>query len=79
MIYSDANLQELFNLCKNINIHLHLRKVFPVILVVKALDSHCMVLFKSAAWLQDQSYFSLSSRLSWLNEYQKLLGTYSKK
>ena len=32
-------------------------------------------IFKSAAWLQDRGYFSLSSCRSWLNEYEELLET----
>ena len=43
--------------------------------MVKALICQAKVRSKSAGWLQDQAYYSLSSHRSWLNEYHKLLGT----
>ena len=43
--------------------------------MAKALICQAKVRSKSAGWLQDQGYYSLSSHRSWLNEYHKLLGT----
>ena len=54
--------------------HLYLTYVFPVILVIKVLDSQSRGPgFKTTGWLQGQ--LSLFSFQAWLSEYQELLWT----
>ena len=54
--------------------HWHLTYIFPIILVVRALDSQSVNPgFKITGWLQ--GHLSLLFFRDWLNEYQELLGT----
>ena len=54
--------------------HLHSTYIFPIIVVVRVLNSQCeSPQFKTAGQLKGQ--LSLSLFWDWLNEYQELLGT----
>ena len=54
--------------------HLHLTYVFPIIVMVSALDSQFRSpQFKTIGWLKGP--LSLLSFWGWFNEYQELLGT----
>ena len=54
--------------------HWHLTYIFPIILVVRALDSQSVNPgFKITGWLQ--GHLSLLFFWDWLNEYQERLGT----